>query len=98
MRSLARQCPRFRAGRIDQLVTLRGWAVNEKRGHRRWKQELRQVPREQHRKRRFPSGSENGCAGHRARYKNHVWSYDFVTDRTEDGRQLRLPVVIDECT
>ena len=33
---------------------------------------------------------------HRARYKNHVWSYDFVTDRTEDGRQLRLLVVIDE--
>ncbi|MCP4887786.1 MAG: hypothetical protein GY904_14350 [Planctomycetaceae bacterium] len=35
---------------------------------------------------------------HRARYKNHVWSYDFVTDRTEDGRQLRLLFVIDECT
>ena len=35
---------------------------------------------------------------HRAPYKNHVWSYDFVTDRTEDGRQLRLLVVIDEYT
>jgi transposase InsO family protein len=35
---------------------------------------------------------------HRARYRNHVWSYDFVTDRTEDGRQLRLLVVIDEYT
>jgi transposase InsO family protein len=35
---------------------------------------------------------------HRARYKNHVWPYDFVTDRTEDGRQLRLLVVIDEYT
>ncbi|MDA7893856.1 DDE-type integrase/transposase/recombinase [Rubripirellula sp.] len=35
---------------------------------------------------------------HRARYKNHVWSSDFVTDRTEDGRQLRLLVVIDEYT
>ena len=30
--------------------------------------------------------------------RNHVWSYDFVTDRTEDGRQLRLLVVIDEYT
>ena len=49
-----------------------------------------QVPRKQHRKRRFPGGSENGCVRHRARYKNHVWSYDFVTDRTGDGRQLRL--------
>ena len=35
---------------------------------------------------------------HRARYKNHAWSYGFVTDRTEDGRQLRLLVVIDEYT
>jgi hypothetical protein len=33
---------------------------------------------------------------HRARFKNHLWSYDFVTDRTEDGCQLRLLVVIDE--
>jgi transposase InsO family protein len=29
---------------------------------------------------------------------NHVWSYDFVTDRTEDGRQLKLLVVLDEFT
>ncbi|MDG2221974.1 MAG: DDE-type integrase/transposase/recombinase [Rubripirellula sp.] len=35
---------------------------------------------------------------HRARDKNHVWSYDSVTDRTEDGRQLRLLVVLDEYT
>ncbi len=54
--------------------------------------------RKQHRKRRFPGGSENGCVRYRARYKNHVWSYDFVTDWTEDGRQLRLLVVIDEYT
>jgi len=27
-----------------------------------------------------------------------VWSYDFLTDRTEDGRQLKLLVVIDEFT
>ncbi len=57
-----------------------------------------QAPRKQHRKRRFPGGDEIGCVRHRARYKNHVWSYDFVTDRTEDGRQLRLLVVIDEYT
>ena len=31
-------------------------------------------------------------------YRNHVWSYDFLVDRTEDGRQLKLLVVIDEFT
>ena len=57
-----------------------------------------QVPRKQHRRRRFSGGSENSCVRHRAEYKDHVWSYDFVADRTEDGRQLRFLVVIDEYT
>ena len=35
---------------------------------------------------------------HRATHRNHVWGYDFLTDRTEDGRQLKLLVVIDEFT
>ena len=43
-------------------------------------------------------GSENSCVRHQARHKDHVWSYDFVADRTEDGRQLRFLVVIDEYT
>ena len=29
---------------------------------------------------------------------NHVWSYDFVQDRTEDGRAFRMLCVIDEFT
>ena len=37
--------------------------------------------------------------GKRSRpHRNHVWSYDFLVDRTEDGRQLKLLVVIDEFT
>ncbi len=57
-----------------------------------------QVPRKQHRRRRLPGCSENSCIRHRAQRMNHVWSYDFVAERTEDGRQLRLLVVIDEYT
>jgi transposase InsO family protein len=96
MRLLARQRPRFGSGRIYRLLAQRGWAVNEKRIHRLWKREHIQVPRKHHRKRRFPGGSENGCVRHRARYTNHVGWYEFVTDRTEDGRQLHLLVVFDE--
>ena len=57
-----------------------------------------QVPRTQYRRRRFSGDSENSCVRHRAEHKDHVWSYDFVSDRTEDGRQLRLLVVVDEYT
>ncbi len=52
-----------------------------------------QVPRKQHHRRRFSGGSENSCVRHRP-----VWSYDFVSDRTEGGRQLRLLVVVNETT
>ncbi|MCP4891008.1 MAG: transposase, partial [Planctomycetaceae bacterium] len=96
MRLLACQRPRFGSARIYRLLTQRGWAVNEKRVHRLWKHEHMQVPLKQDRKRRFAGGSENGCLRQRACYKSHVWSYDFVTDRTEHGRQLWLLVVIDE--
>jgi hypothetical protein len=43
-----------------------------------------QVPRKQHRKRRLSlGGSQNSCVRHRAMHRNHVWSYDFVAERTE---------------
>lgn len=45
-----------------------------------------------------PRNSENGCIRLRARRKNHVWSYDFVMDQTEDGRRLKLLPVLDEFT
>ena len=35
---------------------------------------------------------------HKAEYPNHVWSYDFVEDRTERGGKLRILVIIDEYT
>ncbi len=58
-----------------------------------------QVPGKQHRRRRLKlGGSENSCVRHQACHKDHVWSYDFVADRSEDGRQLRFLVVIDEYT
>lgn len=34
----------------------------------------------------------------RAEYPNHVWAYDFVEDRTESGRKLRILTVVDEFT
>ena len=46
----------------------------------------------------MPGSSVNSCVRHKATHRNNVWSYDFLTDRTEDGRQLKLLVVIDEFT
>jgi putative transposase len=90
--------PRFGSERVHQMLLGTGWRVNFKRVHRLWKQEHFQVPGKQRKRRRLPGQSANGCVRHRALYRNHVWSYDFLSDRTEDGRQLKLLVVIDEFT
>jgi transposase InsO family protein len=90
--------PRFGSERVHRMLLGTGWRVNFKRVHRLWKQEHFQVPVKQRKRRRLPGHSANGCVRHKASYRNHVWSYDFLVDRTEDGRQLKLLVVIDEFT
>ena len=98
MRKLADHRPRFGCERIHELLPEQGWRVNFKRVHRLWKLHGMQVPRKQRKRRRLPGLSSNSCVRHRALRRNHVWSYDFVADRTEDGRQLKLLAVIDEYT
>ena len=86
MRRISRANPRYGVPRIHRELRSDGWRVNSKRVHRLWKQESMQVPRKQHRKRRLSlGGSQNSCVRHRAMRRNHVWSYDFVAERTEDG-------------
>jgi len=42
--------------------------------------------------------NDGSCVRLRPEYPNHVWSYDFVEDRTHDGRKYRILNVIDEFT
>jgi putative transposase len=98
LRRLVSAYPRYGSERVHQLLVGTGWRVNFKRVHRLWKQEHLQVPRKQRKRRRLPGNSENSCIRRRATHRNHVWSYDFLTDCTEDGRQLKALVVLDEYT
>ena len=102
LRRLVEAYPRYGSVRVHRLLAgpdaSVGWRVNFKRVHRLWKQEHMQVPQKQRKKRRLPGCTANSCVRHRPRHRNHVWSYDFLMDRTEDGRQLKLLVVIDEFT
>ena len=102
MRKIVETFPRTGCERTHRVLTgpaaFGGWKVNFKRVHRIWKEEHMRVPQKQRKRRRLPGSSANGCVRHRATRRNHVWSYDFLTERTEDGRQLRILVVIDEFT
>ncbi|MGI9495958.1 MAG: DDE-type integrase/transposase/recombinase [Mariniblastus sp.] len=77
------------------LNVIDGWTANV---HRLWKREKTQARKKTTSKRRFPKGSGSSGYRHRAKHKNHVWSYDFVTDRTKEGEQLGLLVVVDDYT
>jgi len=99
MRQIARRRPRFGSPRIHDALEKRGWEINHKRVERLWREEGMQVPRKQQKRRRIEiGGSENSCVRKRPMRPNHIWSYDFVEDRTERGRKLRMLVVIDEFT
>lgn len=82
---------------IWAMLRREGWRVSRNRVHRIWKAEGWQV-RSRRRKRRAGGSSANGCAVMRAERRNHVWSYDFVMDRTERGGQLKFLPVLDEYT
>ncbi|MBF0571491.1 MAG: IS3 family transposase, partial [Candidatus Omnitrophica bacterium] len=55
------------------------------------------VPQKQPKRRRLWL-NDGSCVRLRPRYKNHVWSYDFVMDRTHNGRPIRMLNIIDEFT
>lgn len=97
MRELSGKHPRYGYRRITALLRREGWAVNRKRVHRLWKREGLKVPSRQHKKRRWGT-SDEGVIHRRAEHINHVWSYDFVMDETEDGRRLKVLPILDEYT
>jgi transposase InsO family protein len=72
-----------------------GWQVNHKRVERIWRREGLKVPKKQPKRGRLWL-NDGSCVRRRPEYKNHVWAYDFVQDRTHDGKVFRILTVIDE--
>ena len=94
---LARAYGRYGYRRITALLRREGWRVNTKRVARIWRQQGLKVPRWQPKRRRSWL-ADGSCVRRRAERPNHVWSYDFVFDRTHDGRPIRMLVIVDEFT
>jgi len=82
---------------ITALLRADGWAVNRKRVYRIWRQEGLKVPQKQIKRTRLGC-SDNSCVRQKAQHINHVWSYDFLMDQTEDGKPLKLLPLLDEFT
>jgi putative transposase len=95
--TLSLRHPRYGYRRVTILLREDGWLVNFKRVYRLWCQEGLKVHKKQY-KRLHTGTSANSCDRKRPAYYNHLWSYDFVAERLENGRRVRLLTVMDEYT
>ena len=92
---LASEYGRYGYRRITALLRAQGWNVNHKRVERIWRREGLKVPTKQPKRARLWL-NDGSCVRLRPTHQHHVWSYDFVMDRTHDGRAFRMLTVIDE--
>ena len=95
--ALASQYGRYGYRRITALLRAAGWQVGKDRVERIWRREGLKVPQKQK-----PRGrlwlNDGSCVRLRPERPNHVWSYDFVSAYTHDGRTVRMLNLIDEYT
>jgi transposase InsO family protein len=98
---LARKHPRWGYRRIHARLEHKGWTVNLKRVRRLWRESGLQRPVRRRRPDKLGpkrGTSANSCQSRPARFKNDVWAYDFVADRTATGQPLRWLTLVDEYT
>jgi transposase InsO family protein len=91
---MASKYGRYGYRRITALLREDGWLVNHKRVERIWRQEGLKVPKKQPKRSRLWL-NDGSCVRKRPEYKNHVWAYDFVQDRTHEGKRFRMLKSID---
>jgi len=92
---LARKFPRYGHRRLTAQLRREGWTVNRKCVRRICREEgLKIVLKARKRRRGGPAGEHRAVAER----KNHVWSYDFLFDRLDDGRQIKILPVLDNFT
>ncbi len=95
--ALATKYGRYGYRRITALLRGAGWQVGKDRVQRIWRREGLKVPQKQRRRARLWL-TDGSCVRLRPQRANHVWSYDFVSAMTHDGRKLRMLTLIDEYT
>lgn len=94
LKELAAAHPRYGCRRLREMLRRDGRGVNPKRVRRLCREHGLLLKQRRRRKRRGV-GIGVPCL---AEHPNHVWAYDFVEDRTETGRKLRVLTVADEFT
>jgi transposase InsO family protein len=82
---------------VTSFLKQEGWEVGKDAVYTIWREEGLKVPQKQPKRARLWL-ADGSCIRLRPEYPNHVWSYDFVADRTHDGKPFRILNIIDEYT
>ncbi len=96
LRRFSTDRPRWGWRRAAKLARRAGWAVNNKRIRRLWREEGLRVPQRRRKKRLTGIGLAVGTMS--PIRPNVIWAMDFQFDTTADGRTLKMLNVIDEFT
>ena len=94
---MASQYGRYGYRRVTALLRNQGWIVNHKRVERIWREEGLKVPQKQPKRARLWL-TDGSVVRLRPAFPKHVWSYDFMHDRTHNGVAYRILNIIDEYT
>jgi putative transposase len=101
IKRLARRHPRFGSRRVHAMLGRGGWSANLKRVHRLWIELGLRRPIRRKKPRKLgakPGVGGNSCVRKPSRFKNDVWTCDFLHDRTVGGRPLKWLTLVDEST
>jgi putative transposase len=101
IKRLARRHPRYGYRRVHALLTRRGWSVNLKRVRRLWNELGLRRPIRLRKPRKLgpkPGASANSCVQRPAKFKNDLWTCDFIHDQTASGQPLKWLTLVDEYT
>lgn len=94
---LASEYGRYGYRQVTDLLQMEGWSVGKDRVYSIWQREGLKVPQKQPKRSRLWL-VDGSCIRLRPEFKNHVWSYDFVSEQTYDGRKFKILNIIDEHT
>jgi transposase InsO family protein len=95
--ALASQHGRYGYRRVTAMLRHEGWQLNHKRVERIWRREGLKVPAKQPKRGRLWL-NDGSIVRLRPEFPKHVWSYDFMEDRTHNGVKFRILNIIDEYT
>lgn len=93
--AVASEYSRYGYRKVTDILNMEGFQVGKDRVYRIWREEGLKVPQKAPKRSRLWL-SDGSLIRLRPEYRHHVWCYDFVSDRTKNGRPYKILNIVDE--